>query len=209
MWSSSTCIAAASRPCWLMRTMSRTVIGGVPTRPLVRKPGKSFPNGSGICAKHSASSGSHPRCVSPSFPPPRTEALPSADPPPTGLLFGPPQWARPPRVGRLGGRDFLLQADGTLRCRQGATLYPQERRPEHDGTVRVLYAARIADCRICPLRPLCQEHGTSTKKPRRVSAVLHPLPQPVSEEHPPPCLPASHRILWGDWSRGPPRRAWI
>src|SRR5258708_37221658 len=81
------------------------------------------------------------------FPPPRTEALPSADSPPTELLFGPPQWARAPRVGSLGGRDFLLQADGTLRCRQGATLYPQERRPEHDGTVRVLYAARIADCR--------------------------------------------------------------
>ena len=56
--------------------------------------------------------------------------------------------------------------------------------------MRVLYAARIADCRPCPLGALCQEHGTSTKKPRRVSAVLHPLPQPVSEEHPPPCLSA-------------------
>src|SRR5216683_596007 len=209
MWSGSTCIAAASRPCWLMRTVSRTVIGGVPTRPLVRKPGKSFPNGSGICAKNSASSGSRPRCVSPSFPPPRTEALPSADPPSTELLFGPPQWARAPRVGSLGGRDFLLQADGTLRCRQGATLYPQERRPEHDGTVRVLYAARIADCRTCSLRTLCQEHGTSTKKPRRVSAVLHPLPEAVPEEQPPPCLSAPYPILWGDWSLCQPLRTWM
>jgi hypothetical protein len=126
-----------------------------------------------------------------------------------GPSFGPPQWARAARVGSLGGQDFLPQLDGTLRCPQGATLYPQERRREHDGTVRVLYAARIADCRPCPLRTLCQEHGTSTKKPRRVSAVLHPLPQPMAEEHPPPYLSASHPILWGDWSRSQPRRAWI
>jgi hypothetical protein len=111
----------------------------------------------------------------------------------------------------LGGQDFLPQADGTLRCQQGAPLYPQERRPEHDGTVRVLYAARIADCRCCPLRMHCQGHGTSTKKPRRVSAVLHPLPKMTPEEPPLSCLPvtASHPILWGDWSRCQPRRAWI
>src|SRR6266516_2315824 len=209
MWSSSICIGAVSRRCWLMRIVSRTVIGGVPTRRKVRKSGRSLPSGCGICAKNSASSGSRPRCVSPSFPPPRTEALPSADPPPTELLFGPPQWARAPRVGSLGGRDFLLQADGTLRCRQGATLYPQERRPEHDGTIRVLYAARIADCRCCPLRICCQGHGTSTKKPRRVSAVLHPLPQMIPEELLPSRLSAPHPVLWGDWSRTQPRRAWI
>jgi hypothetical protein len=128
-----------------------------------------------------------------------------------GPSFGPPQWARAARVGSLGGQDFLPQVDGTLRCRQGATLYPQERRPEHDGTVRVLYAARIADCRPCPLRTLCQEHGTSTKKPRRVSAVLHPLPQMGPEEQPPSRLSAlaPHPVLWGDWSRSQPRRAWI
>jgi hypothetical protein len=58
--------------------------------------------------------------------------------------------------------------------------------------VRVLYAARIADCRSCPLRMPCQGHGTSTKKPRRVSAVLHPLPQMVPEELPPSRLCAPH-----------------
>ncbi len=209
MWSSSTSIAAVSRPCSLMRIVSRTVIGGVPTRPLARKPGRSFHSGCGICAKNSESLGNRPRCVSPSFPPPRTDPLPSPDLSAAGPSFGPPQWTRAARVGSLGGQDFLPQADGTLRCPQGATLYPQERRPEHDGTVRVLYAARIADCRPCPLRTLCQEHGTSTKKPRRVSAVLHPLPKRLSEEHPPPCLSAPHRILWGDWSRSQPRRAWI
>src|SRR5712692_7295626 len=211
MWSSSTCIVAVSRPCFLMRTRSRTVIGGVPTRPMVRKPGKSFANGRGTCAKNSASSGNQPRCVSPSLPPPQAESLPSPDLSPAGPSFGPPQWARAARAGSLAGQDFLPQADGTLRCRQGATLYPQERRPEHDGTVRVLYAARIADCRCCPLRIHCQGHGISTKKPRRVSAILHPLPPLALQEQPPAGLstPSPHPILWGDWSRGPPRRAWI
>jgi len=190
--------------------VSRIVIAGVPTRPFDRKPVRSFHSGLGICAKNSVSSGNRPRCVSPSFPPPRTEPLPSPDLSAAGPSFGPPQWARVARVGSLGGQDFLPQADGTLRCPQGATLYPQERRPEHDGTVRVLYAARIADCRSCPLRMQCQGHGATTNKPRRVSAVLHPLPQPASEEQPPSCLSApAHPVLWGDWSRCQPRRAWI
>src|SRR6266487_455462 len=211
MWSSSICIVAVSRRCWLMRIVSRTVIGGVPTRRKVRKSGRSLPSGCGICAKNSASAGSPPRCVSPSFPPPRTEALPAPNLSSARPSFGPPQWARAARTGSLGGQDFLPQSDGTLRCRQGARLYAQERRPEHDGTVRVLYAARIADCRCCPFRIQCQGHGTSTKKPRRVSAVLHPLAKRASEEPPPSCLstPAPHPILWGDWSRCQPRRAWI
>jgi hypothetical protein len=143
------------------------------------------------------------------FAPPQTEPLPSPHHSPAGPSFGPPHWARAARAGSLAGRDFLPQPDGTLRCRQGATLYPQERRPEHDGTVRVLSAARIADCRSCPLRIHCQGHGTSTKKPRRVSAVLHPLPKRALEESPPACLSAPYPILWGDWSRAQPRRAWM
>src|SRR5260221_9378345 len=209
MWSSSICIVAVSRPCWLMKIVSRTLIGGVPTRRTVRRSGRSFRSGSGICAKNSANSGNPPRCVSPSFPPPHTEALLSPDLSPTGLSFGPPHWAHAARRGSLGGKDFALQADGTLHCQQGATLYPQERRPEHDGTVRVLYAARIADCRSCPLRVDCQGHGAFTKNPRRVSAVLHPLPQRVPEEQPPSRFSAPHPVLWGDWSRCQPRRAWI
>jgi hypothetical protein len=209
MWSSSTCIVGAWRPCSLMRIASRTAIAGVPTPHTVRKFGKSSLNRSGTCVKNSVGSGNRPRCVSPSLPPPRTESRPSPGFSPDGPSFGPPQWARAARGGNLGGQDFLPQPDGTLRCPQGATLYPQERRPEHDGTVRVLYAARIANCRTCPLRSSCQGHGTSTKKPRRVSAVLHPLPKRVPEEHPPPCSSAPHPILWGDWSRSQPRQAWI
>jgi hypothetical protein len=140
----------------------------------------------------------------------QTVSVPASDQLPAEPSFGPPQWARAARVGSLGGQDFVPQPDGTLRCPQGATLYPQERRPEHDGTLRVLYVARIANCRSCPRRQQCQGHGASTKKPRRVSAVLHPRPRLVSEEHPPPpCLPAAHPILWDDWPRCQPRRAWM
>jgi hypothetical protein len=209
MSSGSTCTVAVSRRCWLMRIGSRTAIGGVPTRPVGRKPGKSSPNGAGTCARNSATSGTPPRCASPNLPPPHASSAALPDRSSAGPAFGPPQWARPARVGSLGGHDFLLQPDGTLRCRHGATLYPQERRPEHAGTVRVLYAARIADCRSCPLRLPCQGHGPSTKKPRRVSAVLHPLPQPAPAPPAPASLSAPHPILWGDWSRCQPRRAWM
>ena len=37
-----------------------------------------------------------------------------------------------------------------LRCPENHPLYPQERRLEHDGTLRVMYAARIGHCRCCP-----------------------------------------------------------
>jgi hypothetical protein len=42
------------------------------------------------------------------------------------------------------------------------------RRPERDGTLRLLYAARIGHCRACPLRAQCQESST-TLGPRRKS----------------------------------------
>ena len=148
-----------------MKIVSRTLIAGVPTQHTVRRSGRSSRNGCGICAKNSANNGSPPRCVSSSFPPLKLKLSLCPDPSLARSSFGPPQWARAARRGSLGGHDFLPQPDGTLRCRQGARLYPQERRREHDGTVRVLYAARIADCRSCPMRTQCQGHGTSTKSP--------------------------------------------
>jgi hypothetical protein len=48
-------------------------------------------------------------------------------------------------------------------------------RRERNGSLRLVYAARIAHCRSCPLREQCQGHGSQTVKPRRVSAVFHPL----------------------------------
>lgn len=137
--------------------------------------------------------------------------LPAPIPDPTPeVTYGPPEWARTAREGRFAGTDFTQQPDGTLRCPADHPLYAEARRRERDGTIRVLYAARIADCRGCPLREQCLGHGKETKGPRRVSAVLRPIPALL----PPPCRkapepPATHPILWGDWSRCQTRRSLI
>ena len=118
---------------------------------------------------------------------------PASSPPAAG--YGPPTSATSWKTGRFSGADFPLQADGTLRCPAGQKLVVQERRPEADGSLRVVYAASIRSCRPCPLREQCQWNGTATAKPRQVSVLLHPLtvgPAP---------------LLWRDWSRRVHRRA--
>lgn len=123
------------------------------------------------------------------------------------VIYGPPHWARPSYTKGFAGTDFSCQPDGTLRCPAGQPLYAQERRPERNGSLRVLYAARIGHCRTCSLREQCQESAT-TIKARRVSAVYWPLPSrssvssespPAPEEFSPPSSP--HPVLWGDWQR--------
>lgn len=96
-----------------------------------------------------------------------------AQPPPV-VTYGPPQFARPSFTHGFPGSAFTPQPDGTLHCPAGRPLYPQERRPERDGSLRILYAARISHCRGCSLRAQCQE-SSATIKPRRVSAVFWPL----------------------------------
>src|SRR5437667_1445348 len=86
-----------------------------------------------------------------------------------------PAVALPWKADRFSGQDFALQPDGALSCPAGKTLRPTEQRREADGSLRVLYSARIRDCRGCPLRKQCQWHGRETTKPRRVSVLLHPL----------------------------------
>ena len=141
-------------------------------------------------------------------------AIPSASAAP--VIYGPPQWAKRSFTGGFPGSAFTQQSDGTLRCPADHPLYPQERRPEHDGSLRVLYAGRIGFCRVCSLREQCQEHP-STKKPRRVSAVFwplppapsHPLSVPAAPSLPPaPVLSASAPLLWRDWPRRSVRRHW-
>jgi hypothetical protein len=142
--------------------------------------------------------------------------------------YGPPNWARPSFTHGVSGSVFTPQPDGTLRCPADHPLFVQERRPERNGSLRVLYAARIGHCRPCPLREPCQESGT-TKKPRRVSAVFWPRPAPpvtsppagaapVSEadQASPPAeqVPASSPVLaqpvrWGDWPCCQIRRTFV
>ncbi len=124
------------------------------------------------------------------------------------VSYKPPAWAIS-RMGCIAGSHFTPQPDGTLLCPAGYPLYPQERRPERDGSLRMLYAARIGHCRPCPLRQECQGYGTATKKPRRVSAVLWPEGQAASSPSPPSSFLAAHPILWGDWERRSHRREWV
>lgn len=123
-------------------------------------------------------------------------AIPEASEQPTNPVgYASPEAGLPWKAGRFSGRDFAPQADGSLRCPAGKTLRPTEQRREADGTRRVLYAARLKDCRGCRLREQCQWHGAATMKPRRVSLLLHPLQV------------GSAPLLWRDWSRREHRHA--
>jgi hypothetical protein len=124
------------------------------------------------------------------------------------VSYQPPVWAIS-RMGCIAGEHFTPQPDGTVQCPAGFPLYPQERRPERDGSVRVVYAARIGHCRPCPRREECQGYGAATKKPRRVSAVLWPLDKTEKAIPLPPPLAASHPMVWGDWPRCFHRRAMV
>src|SRR5260370_5450117 len=77
-----------------------------------------------------------------------------------------------------------LQPDGTLHCPTNHPLYPRERRAEQDGTIRIVYAARIRDCRACPPRVQSLAHGNQTKHARRASAVLRPIEAPSPPPEP-------------------------
>lgn len=136
----------------------------------------------------------------------RSEKPASVQPLASTPSYGPPTLATIWKQGRLQGQDFAFHPDGTLRCPANHPLYPQERRLERDGTLRVLYAARIGHCRPCPLRQQCQWHGTSTRKPRRVSAVLHPVIAVPALNETSKAQRAVHPILWGDWQRRSHRR---
>jgi hypothetical protein len=104
----------------------------------------------------------------------------------------------PPPPGKLVAsreRTLLSSPMGRSAVQQARRCTRAVQRIEHDGSLRVLYAARIGDCRVCPLREPCQWHGHQTTKPRRVSLLLHPLSV------------GSAPLLWRDWSRRAHRRA--
>lgn len=115
---------------------------------------------------------------------------------------------QPPVVGSVSAwaicLSFFLQLAQLHPC---CATRGQGRRPERNGSLRILYAARISHCRACSLREQCQESAT-TIKARQVSAVYWPLPShfsvssessPAPEEFSPPSVP--HPVLWGDWQR--------
>jgi hypothetical protein len=113
--------------------------------------------------------------------------------PPQGIQA--PRWPCPSNKAASLGETLCCAPFGTLRCPAGQGLSATEERTEADGSLRLVYAARISQCRPCPLREQCQWHGRATAKPRRVSVLLHPLSV------------GSGPLLWRDWSRRTHRRA--
>lgn len=126
-----------------------------------------------------------------------TEFAPALGATTTSQGYNPPVIGRTWKAGRYAGEDFALQPDGTVYCPAGNRLFPQERRREEDGSLRIVYEARIADCRACEQRPQCQWHGHQAQHPRRVSVLLHPR------------WGGSAALLWRDWPRREQRRACI
>ena len=130
--------------------------------------------------------------------------------------FGPPQWARPARVGSLE-RALCASTQWHAALSTRATL-PADAVPNTMALARALFSPH---CRLSRLSYACTVSRTWClhQKTRRVSAVLYPLPQPahqdrppspsLHEDHPPPCPSACHPLLWGDWPRCQPRRAWM
>src|SRR5260370_928413 len=99
--------------------------------------------------------------------------VPVSEPAPV-LVYGPPHWAQRSFTCAFPGTAFPLQPDGNFLCPANHPLSPQKQKPHRVLSYRLLYAARIGDCRSCRLRASCLE-SMETKKPRRVSAVFWPI----------------------------------
>jgi hypothetical protein len=130
-----------------------------------------------------------------------TEFAPALSAPQTGSVpaqgYDPPVVGGAWKAGCYSGGDFALHPDGTVCCPAGKKLFLQERRQERDGSLRMVYQARIADCRACEQRPQCQWHSHQAQHPRRGSVLLHPR------------TGGSAPLLWRDWPRREQRRACI
>jgi hypothetical protein len=89
-------------------------------------------------------------------------------------IYGPLElsqpWAKARR--RFSAQDFRLEGD-TLTCPMEKVLRVRERRKLPNGDLRVLYAAKVHDCRTCPQAGACLGRGASGEDGRRVSGVRH------------------------------------
>ncbi|BCL79701.1 hypothetical protein ccbrp13_21660 [Ktedonobacteria bacterium brp13] len=91
---------------------------------------------------------------------------PTKEPTAPACGYAPAVVALPFKQGRFSGCDFALQTDDTLSCPAGQALFATEERREADGSLRLVYAARISHCRDCRLREQCQWHGGMAGTPR-------------------------------------------
>jgi hypothetical protein len=88
-------------------------------------------------------------------------------------IYGPLElsqpWAKARR--RFSAQDFRFGEGDTLTCPTGKVLRPRERRRLPNGDLRVLYAAKVHDCRTCPQAGACLGRGALGEEGRRVSGI--------------------------------------
>ena len=116
-------------------------------------------------------------------------------------------WAKARR--RFSAQDFTLGEDDTLICPTGKVLRVRERRTMPNGDLRVLYAAKMHDCRTCPQAGACLGRGASGEQPRRVSGVRRVVgwqvqPSPIRDQVAQPAAKPQQdaqevrTLVWGD-----------
>lgn len=98
-------------------------------------------------------------------------------------------WVKAPRP--FSAQAFTVGEGDILICPAGNVLRPCERREQTNGELRILYAAKVRDCRSCHQVEACLgEHG-AVKRGRRVSGTRQvvgwqerpPVSEPPSEEN--------------------------
>jgi hypothetical protein len=104
-------------------------------------------------------------------------------------IYGPLElsqpWAKARR--RFSAQDFRFGEGDTLICPTGKILRPRERRRLPNGDLRVLYAAKVHECRTCPQAGACLGRGASGEDGRRVSGMRRVIgwqmqPSPISDQ---------------------------
>src|SRR5260370_15393605 len=206
MWSHCTCIAGLLRLRSLMRIKNRILTAGVRTPPGARSFGSFLRHGSGICVSNwGMRCITHP-CAQRNLLPPSRRSLLSPLCPLGRRSLPSPSCMDLRNSHALRSRKDLPEQISVFYqmepcvVRQAVPCMRHLRRLERNGSLRVLYAARIGHGRSCPLREQCQESAT-TIKARRVSTVCWPVSSsssfsgessPASEESSP--IPAPHAV---------------
>jgi hypothetical protein len=147
-----------------------------------------------------------------------TEAVPPAaapgsdraDAPERVPTYGPLRlshdWVKTPRP--FSAQAFRVGENDTLICPVGKVLRPCERRVQANGELRVLYAAKVRECRSCEQVEACLGEHEAVKRGRRVSgtrAVVGWQERPQASEPPQeegceraPGSEAVRVLQWGD-----------
>jgi hypothetical protein len=140
-------------------------------------------------------------------------AVPSPSAPPNDV----DDTVSPPRIrtlvqadhGRLTGRNFTFQADGSVQCPAGHTMHQKERIVYPTGDERVRCIGKKPTCQTCPLRSQCLVPGGTSARSVTVMIRQAAVTTAVSyETHNDEATWHYPALLWGDSGGGAVRR-WV